>query len=197
MSNLTSRPVHFIGHSMGGMLLATVASMKRTIHLRSGVVIGGSIYMDDSKWKSMMFAWPMIKCLGTVHANYFQCAVSPFSFRFNSFWDKLFFCTDNVDPEAARKLFCKNWGAIPASLLNQLRSGFGVEGLKSHDGCVTYADHLSSVEIPVLAIAGTVDRQVSSNSVKKMASQIPGSKFMCMGKDYGHEQDYGETQFFC
>ena len=180
---------------MGGMLLATVASMKKTTHLRSGVIVGGSIFMDDSEWKSMLFAWPVINFLGTVPANLFQKAFSPFSSRINNFWDRLFFCKDNVDPEAARKLFWKNWGPILTLLLNQLRSAFEAEGMKSHDESVTYADHLSSVEIPVLAIAGTVDKQVSPNSVEKMAVKIPGSKFFCVGKEHGQQQDYGEFGF--
>mmetsp|Transcript_9750 Transcript_9750/g.18956 ORF Transcript_9750/g.18956 Transcript_9750/m.18956 type:complete len:328 (+) Transcript_9750:164-1147(+) len=188
---MTGKPVHFVGHSMGAMLLQCIAGSEDAKYIRSGTSIGGSLFMEDSGWKSYLILWPVAKYLPLIHANWFQTAISPLSFRCNTFWDKFFFCQANVDTATARLMFKKNWEPMSTALLGQMRSAFDPAGLKSKNGDTCYADSLDSIRVPMLVVAGSKDKQMPPSGLEKLASRIPDCKYVVLGAEHGQEHDYG------
>eukprot|EP00277_Geminigera_cryophila_P018785 CAMPEP_0179436544 /NCGR_PEP_ID=MMETSP0799-20121207/20522_1 /TAXON_ID=46947 /ORGANISM="Geminigera cryophila, Strain CCMP2564" /LENGTH=349 /DNA_ID=CAMNT_0021216757 /DNA_START=207 /DNA_END=1256 /DNA_ORIENTATION=+ len=191
---VSGNPVHFVGHSMGAMLLQCAASQEGLSHkLRSGTSIGGSLFLQESQWRSYLSLWPLVKHLPQVDAGCFQAAISPLSFRVNSFWDKFFFNQDNVDPKVARKMFRKNWESMPIPLLRQIKTAFKSPGLLSHDKSIIYAEKLGSISIPMLLIAGSCDLQTPPVGVAAIASKIPGCQYVCLGShsESGKPRHYG------
>lgn len=150
--------------------------------------------MEKSGWKDYMVLWPVVQYLPTIHANFFQAVISPLSFRINSFWDRFFFCQENVDTGVARRMFRKNWEPMSTALLGQLRSAFKSGGLKSSDDSKFYADKLSSIKIPMLVLGGSVDKQSPAVAMEKIASLIEGSHYECLGKQNGQVHEYGESR---
>ena len=178
---------------MGGMLLQCAAGGGDAVagKLRSGVSIGGSLFMEDSGWKNFLVLWPVVKFLPMIHANIFQMAIAPLSFRLNSFWDKFFFCQSNVDPKVARQMFRKNWEPMSTALLGQLRSAFKPEGLFSRDGTKSYVQGLAAIRTPMLVLAGAADKQCPPSGLEKLAGMVAGCQYECLGRDTGQGEQYG------
>jgi pimeloyl-ACP methyl ester carboxylesterase len=190
---VTGNPVHFIGHSMGAMLVqAAAAGMSGDKEMvRSGVAIAGSFVMPSSEWKEFLWMWPVVQHFTTIHPEFIQETLAPMSFRFNTPWDQLFFRQSNVDPSIAREMFKKNWEPIPVSLISQLRSVVDPGGLRSKNGRTAYVDRLASIETNILLIAGSRDEQCPPVCMETAHAHIPNSTYKCFGKEYGHLHDYG------
>jgi pimeloyl-ACP methyl ester carboxylesterase len=190
---VSGNPVHIVGHSMGAMLVqcATAGMSGDTSMIRSGVSIGGSFLMSASEWKEFLWLWPLVQNFTTIHPEHIQEILAPMSFRFNTPWDQLFFRQNNVDHNVARDMFSKNWEPIPISLISQLRSAVDAGGLRSKDGTKRYADILSSINVPMLLLAGSQDQQCPPSSMELARSHIPKSEYKCFGKEFGEKHEYG------
>jgi polyhydroxyalkanoate synthase len=190
---ITSRPVHFIGHSMGAMLLQCCAGgesgKKRMI--RSGVHIAGAVVMESSHWTYFKWLWPIVKHFGTIHPEYIQKVLAPLSFGFNNYWEELFFHHKNVDAQVACKMFRKNWEPISTALIDQLRFCVEKSGIYKQDG-TRYSTSLKSIKSPQLILAGTVDEQCHAVNMVNLNKIMSGcSVYKLIGKASGHEEEYG------
>jgi poly(3-hydroxyalkanoate) synthetase len=188
VQSVTKNPVHFIGHSMGGMLLQ---ALPIGTALRSGVSIGGSLFLEGSKWMKYLWLWPLVKHLNFIHTEYIQHFLAPFSFRCNSSWDRLFFCAANVDAKIAREMYRKNFESISTSLIEQMLTSFKSPGLLSMDGTECYASRLSSIKFPMLLLAGSNDKQCPPICMQKIASSVRSSRFECLSRQNGQQNNYG------
>lgn len=191
--SVTKNPVHIVGHSLGSMLVqcACAGESGKNGLIRSGVSIAGTFLMPETEWKRFLWLWPVIQHFNTIHPEYIQEFLAPMSFRLNTPWDQLFFCSENVDHRIARDMFRKNWEPIPVSLISQLRSVVEPSGLCSKDGSKAYVDLLPSIKIPMLLCTGTSDEQCPPVCMQRAKSLIPNSTHVCFGKKYGHKNDYG------
>jgi hypothetical protein len=162
--------------------------------IKSGVTIGSALFMADSGWKDYLLLWPLLKNMDRVNADWFQKLVSPFSLRVNSFWDQLFFHPPNVDSETARRMLSKNWEPMCTSLLGQLKTALDDKGLLSRES-ESYVAGLPHIQYPLFSVAGSLDKQISAESVKKTAAMVPGSDLLVCGRDSGHAHDYGVCRF--
>lgn len=187
----SGKSIHLIGHSMGAMLLqrAVVGVCKPLI--RSGVSIAGAFCMENSRWNDFLWLWPCVQTFETIHIEFFQQTLAHLSYQFNTSWDELFFCSDNIDNNVARELFQKNWEPVCTSLLSQIRTAFTHTGLLSCPGNKTYTETLKNITTPMLCIAGSNDEQCTSADMEKAASLMPNSTFICVGKKFGQLHEYG------
>ncbi|KAJ1466353.1 Alpha/Beta hydrolase protein [Baffinella frigidus] len=198
--SISGNPVHFVGHSMGAMLLQCTAAVAAAAEssgashysqVRSGVSIGGSLFMHDSEWRDYAWLWPLVKYLPSIHVEILQRFLAPFSFRINSYWDSLFFCRKNVDADVARQMFRKNWEPMSIALIGQLRSALQPGGLVSSDGKTVYAEGLHAVKIPMLVLSGAVDAQCPPSCAEKLVSRVSGCRYECLGRQNGQKEQYG------
>jgi pimeloyl-ACP methyl ester carboxylesterase len=187
----TNKEIHLIGHSMGAMLLQRTATGPSRDIIRSGVSIAGTFVMENSRWKEFLWLWPIVENFDTIHTEYVQKILAPMSFRFNTVWDELFFCTDNVDPNVARHMFAVNWEPVSTRLLSQIQTAFTANGLRSQPNNKIYKDTLTKIQTPMLCIAGSKDEQCTATDMKKASTLMPTSIFKCMGKEFGQKHDYG------
>ena len=192
ISRITRKPVHFIGHSMGAMLLQCCAGGEsgQLGLIQSGVSIAGSLQMPESAWKNVRWMLPLIIPFQTIHPEHIQKVLAPMSFRIDSPWDELFFHQKNVKNEVARDMFRKNWEPISTTLINQLQTCFNVTGVVTKDN-KAYISSLSSINFSMLLIAGSVDEQCPASCMEKISPFIHGSTYKLIGKQSGHKEDYG------
>ena len=189
---ITQKPVHFIGHSMGAMLLQSCAGGEsgQMGHIQSGVSIAGALVMPESAWKNIRWMVPLVVPFKTIHPEYIQKVLAPMSFRIDSPWDELFFHQKNVNHLVARDMFRKNWEPISSTLINQLQTCFDTSGVLTKDN-KAYMSSLSSINFPMLLIAGTVDEQCPASCMENISPYIHDSVYKLIGKQAGHKEDYG------
>ena len=188
----TGLPVHIIGHSMGAMLIQAAAAGDGFKKVRSGVAVAGSFQMEASEWREFLWLWPFVQHFTMIHPEYIQEFLAPMSYKFNTPWDQLFFCSDNVNHDVAREMFLKNWEPIPISLISQLRSAVEPCGLThANDPNKHYADILKSIKVPMLLVSGSRDQQCPPCSMEAAHKKIQMSQHISFGKLHGDVNEYG------
>ncbi len=193
------KPIHWVGHSMGGlMLMAYAIDHPRNCELSRSVVIGAGLdyRLGGDSWFSHLL--PVIGLArlfpGTVlpwrrFLSLVSVAVGRAKNPIPSPLEDFYFNRDNVSPDIIRGYFERCGSPLPVRLLSQLSSLFS-EG----DLVVTgrYYRHRSrQAKLPLLFIGGTADKQCSADTVHGAAGLFNGAIFQGRGKAFGQAHDYG------
>jgi len=184
--------VHWVGHSMGGILLyAHLSRAGGGEGLRSGVAIGSSLdYSGSGSWFDPLTRLRRVtEVLPSIPLGVIQTLASPFGGRHDEFNIQI----SNTDRRVWRKLQAIGWESVSAPVMRQLATAFEEGGLASIDGRLRYLATLDQGDVPVLAIAGSVDRQCPPSAAQRTADALahPESRLAFFGKAHGHEDEYG------
>jgi alpha-beta hydrolase superfamily lysophospholipase len=193
--NTNSETVHYLGHSMGGLLLYSFLAKGGSEHLQSGITVGSSL--DYSTSGSDFEA--LSRLIGiTNHIPYLPLAslatlTSPISGRVDSPIDRFSAWPTNIEPEIFRRCAAINFHNISSGVLQQLTTVFSPGGLRSEDGNRRYSDGLHRAHAPMLALAGDEDRQCPPEAAEKTFSQLGSDKksFRVFGPGNGDVDHYG------
>jgi len=129
-----ARQVHWVGHSMGGMLAVGAISrgMECASALRSVTLLASGCFGAGS-WHS--FVSPFVKAV-TV-SGFYAGQIVPFITKLRGLlwpvaWgtEALFYCHENVEPAVGRKLVRSVLSFIPSGVVAQVRGGRGGGGLQ-------------------------------------------------------------------
>jgi len=187
--------VHWIGHSMGGLLAYAHLARGGSRDFRSVTTIGSSLDYSGAKsgFHSLKPLQPLldripfvpIGLLGRVMGRLVGRVETPFQ-RFNV-W------TSNVDPEHWREVSHRGFHAVSPPVMAQLASAMQAGGLRSRDGSTAYLDGLASATAPVLAIAGDRDAQCPPDAAERTLAAVGSARreLRVFGRSHGHEEHYG------
>ncbi|PWA86387.1 hypothetical protein CTI12_AA141010 [Artemisia annua] len=100
-----------------------------------------------------------------------------------SWLNRLITAQDMVHPELMEKFVMTNFCTVPAKLLLQLTTAFQEGGLRDRSGTFFYKDHISKIDVPVLAIAGDLDIICPPEAVYETIKLVP--KHLAMYKVFG------------
>jgi pimeloyl-ACP methyl ester carboxylesterase len=190
--------LHWVGHSLGGILLLCHCIVYGSQRIASGVV--ASAGLDYSGSASAYDLIEPLKHLGRlvrrVPAGLFGRQVAPLFGRWQTRLEASFFHPANIAPAAARAVACNQYD-IAGETLFQLASLFKTGGLTSRDG-KRYAERIAEIELPLLFMAGERDLQCSPEVVERNYAMLGGehNRLMVFGKRHGHVEDYGHFDLF-
>ncbi|GBF87341.1 alpha beta hydrolase [Raphidocelis subcapitata] len=196
--------VHWVGHSMGGML--AVGALSRGLEcasaLRSVTLLASGCFGAGS-WHSLVGPGVRAVAAAGFHAGHvvpfvsrLRGALAPLAWAVQS----LFFVRSNVDPEIGAKLMGSFLSFIPSGVVAQFMGSLNSElGISSSDGSFNYADPkaLAHVSTPVFGINGARDLFCPAAGGLKTISMFKGPhrRFLFLGPAYGTAKDnYGH---FC
>lgn len=197
LSATGARELHWVGHSMGGMLAVGAASrgMACAAAMRSLTLLGSGCFGAGS-WHDLLapllvrFAAP-----AGFHAGFFVSLLArlknPLFAPFAAVTRALFVVGGNVDAAAARVLLGGGLlGFIPPRVVEQLVRGLGSpRGLASADGRWAYADPkaLAHDARPVFGICGSRDLFCPPAGALRTVNMFgsPWRRFLFLGPDYG------------
>ncbi len=194
-----SSEVDWVGHSMGGMLLYTIAGhdlgFSGDVRIRRGVAVASPGMIQDLPVRLNM----MLHLAGWFPLNQLP----------NRWWLKTIIqLYPHLVPENEPSLgFKENYDSsfIPAfvanvgsdlsrSLVQQVRSWYGRGGLFSRDGKVNYTEEMRKSSVPIRFIAANRDHIGSIKSVERAYEALGSDKdFLVLGKNAGGVRDYGHT----
>lgn len=155
---------HFIGHSMGGMVLCGVMARgdATAAKVRSCAAVASGLFLGDSWWRLFERLLPLSRALRAVPSGALLRAYAPLmlgAWRV-PFLDMLYLYPPNVDRRLARALMTRNFSDISPGVIRQIASAFAPEGLATADGRARYAGagRLGRVGAPALFLVGDYDR---------------------------------------
>jgi alpha-beta hydrolase superfamily lysophospholipase len=189
-----SHDVHWIGHSMGGLLL--YAHLARGgAGIRSGIAVGSSLDYSAGesgfhgllRFRALLSAVPAVPIglVARAAARFVGHVPTPFE-RFNV-W------SSNVDPAVFRAVCERGFHAVPPALMTQLATAMRPGGLRSADGRVAYLEGLPRATTPVLSLAGDRDAQCPPEAARSTLEALGSARreHKTFGTAHGHADHYG------
>jgi pimeloyl-ACP methyl ester carboxylesterase len=186
--------VHWIGHSMGGLLLyAHLAQAAEGI--RSGIAVGSGIDYSASRsgFHRMLPLTSVLAWVPAVPVGLVARLSAPLAGRGTSPFERFNVWTTNVDPAHWRTICERGFHAVSAPVMAQLASAMRPGGLTSADGRTAYLPRLSAATSPVLALAGDRDAQAPPDAARGPIDALGSAKkaLRVFGPEHGHADHYG------
>lgn len=180
--------LHFIGHSMGGLLLYGRTALGEE-NIRSGIAIGSSLDYSGtpSVFHKIVNLAPAASLLPSIPVHWTALAsswASQFSARAI---DPVLVNPPNVRLQTYRKLAANGLHPVSARVLVELAGAINGAGLKTKQG-QSYADLLQQrgYHFPILAMAGSADLQCPPSAAARF-----GTSLQVFGREQGQREDYG------
>ena len=194
---LTGAPaVHWVGHSMGGILLYTYLATTGGVGLASGTAIGSSLDYSASKsgFHGTLRLRPLGRLVPVVPLGGLLKLSTPLAGRVANGLERFNTWPGNVEPEMVRKLHASTFGSVSTAVLLQLATAFEPGGLRSADGKRKYLEELRATKptVPVLAMAGDRDEQCPPGATEVTLAALSGpTRLLQHGVTHGHANHYG------
>ena len=188
--------VHWIGHSMGGILLYAHLASGGASSIASGVAIGSSL--DYSGSVSAYHSTLGLRRYGglspVIPVGFALALTEPWNGRAGLALKRFNLWPENVEPHLVRRLHARAFHSVSTAVLLQLATAFEPGGLRSRDHKRRYLDDLraASVTTPVLALAGDRDAQCSVAAAAVPLAALTGrTQLAACGREHGHSSHYG------
>lgn len=187
------RRLHWVGHSLGGLLLLLYAAEAAQPIIASGVTIGtGFDYAaGGSAFERFLALRPLVQRLGAIPYGSFMHLIAPGVGRFSTGVERFSLWPKNIEPKIARRVFANAFEPISSTLLLDLATAYEVGGLRCKETGRYYSELIMGIDVPICMLGGSRDPQCPMDVVQDTAARLPNAEFVPYGREYGHIEDYG------
>lgn len=191
--------VHWIGHSMGGLLLLSHLARVGDDDIQSAITIGSSLDYSGSgsEFKQLAKAKRLLSVVAAIPLGPVSAFLAPFSCRVPNPIDAFNVYFDNIEGHLHRKLAANTFHAIPSAVLEDLATAMETGGLcaplKPGDEPFHYIANLGKTRVPVLLTTGDRDLQCppQATEVSFVALGSVDKKLVVFGTENGQAEHYG------
>ncbi len=192
------KQVHWVGHSMGGLVLFGYLQRVRQDTIRSAIAVASPSYLLDHN-HNLNFAMDMARSLdgvfkpvptGTVSKMGSFLAGSPLLADMRIIWNY-----DNISPSTARLAAANAVENISPRVVAQMVSPLAGGPILSADGQYNYTAGMERIQVPFFFVAGMLD-QLAPPAVVMSAYQSVAStdkRLAVLGRANGYRRDYGHV----
>lgn len=183
--------VHFIGHSMGGILLMCHALTAGTTGLASGTALASALTYGGggSGFAPLQRLEPVLTRIATIPYGAAIGLVAPALGLTSDPISRFNFHPDNAEPELVRAVHANVFTRLPTALLQSLASALQPGGLKTRSGN-SYLSFASSFQLPMLLASASDDRQCPREGLEETGRAL-SAKVLHFGAAHGHRAEYG------
>lgn len=190
-----SEKVHWVGHSMGGMLLYAYLGTVHPEWIRSGVTMGSPVRFAGKrgvkKALSLAFLLDYLPYVPVRTATQFIVPLIPYTG-----WNPISRAQmnpANVDLTYIRRVAYNAVHHLPPALLKQFADWAGNDCFRSYDKQVDYQKGLANIKVPMFVIGGAGDNLVIPPNVKHAYDLLPegNKRYLELGRASGFKEDYG------
>ncbi len=195
------RAVHWVGHSMGGMLAYPVICTMDTQTIRSCVTVGAPSMavlggpMHD-KVRAIGFLLKFVPFLPYRRAMGLLSYLVPYvrgvveraakDFMYNP---------QNLDDETLQTLMRNAVNDLPASMLLQAFDWYDSKNFRSYYKTFSVRENLHRIEAPLLIVAGSIDRLTPAEDLRFVFDRVSSKdkEFVVVGRETGAATEYGHV----
>lgn len=186
--------LHWLGHSMGGMLAYSTLGTPDAARLRSLITVGTPVGFPQG-WAVTPHLRPL-RALGTyipgIQVAFLLKVAAPLVARTRLQPGlKTILELDNVDPAYVRRLAFRAVQDIPRGLLLQFRDWIHHDAFRSADKTVDYRARMVGAQCPTLVVSGPLDQLGHADAVERAVHLLGNATALHCAKDSGFSADYG------
>lgn len=193
--------LHYVGHSMGGMVLAVYLATREEHPLASAVVVGSPLDFRDPDLlvRTLLEASPLVAGLGSLPTPVGARGLKLVGRNAPLQTDALLHNPDNIARAAEALMLKRVVSPLTKGEALQLGEARHDGEFRSADGSVVYRERLAHVDVPMLFIAGRADRVVSPDRVRTYFDAVGSADkaFVVAGRANGFHGDYGHLDLGC
>jgi len=185
--------VHWIGHSMGGILGYVHIAHNRD--LASMTAVGSSLdySASDSGFHALAPLRALLDRIPHVPVGLLAKASGALVGRASTPYEKFNVWATNTDLAHWRRIATRGFHRVSSPVMAQLASAMQPGGLRSRDGSRSYVVALGDATTPVLALAGDRDPQCPPDAARRTLEAVGSKdkKLVVFGPNEGHGDHYG------
>lgn len=187
-----AKKVHFVGHSMGGIIGTALAQGETASRMKSLTSIAGPANFDAmGHFKPLLRFQRLLHIFPVMHENVYGRIIAPLIYLFPRAARRLV-NPDNVDRRVLAIGGVNLLSPAPSRLMMQFAKWVETGIWGSHNGR-NYQSHLGKIKIPIFGIAGTLDFFCPVPAITPVIEQARSKKkkMRIFSKENGDMADYG------
>jgi alpha-beta hydrolase superfamily lysophospholipase len=189
-----ARKVHWIGHSLGGLLGHAYQVRHGSARIQGLVTIGSALHYGagPTDLNALARLLPIARALPYLPLGYAYRLALPLA-KTRTRLTRYLYEPSNVNRDAARYFLSECMHHIASDEGSQLAGTLLPSGLRSADGQHAYTHAARKVTSPALLIAGDADRQCPVEAVEWTYGQLGSTRkqLRVFGRAFGHATRYG------
>jgi len=184
--------VHWIGHSMGGLLAYAHLARGGSRDFQSAITVGSSLNYSEggSGFGRLMPFRRLINILPRIPVRTVARASGRFVGRVTTPYERFNVWPSNTDPRLWKRICDHGFHPVSTPVMGQLASALEPGGLRPRSGGVPYLQTLNQATAPVLALGGDRDAQCPPVAVRSTAARASATVRL-FGPEHGHADHYG------
>lgn len=185
--------IHWVGHSMGGILLMCYGILHPNAPIARGVTIGSALdyKVGATGFKALLRLRPVLERLVAVPYGSAMHLLAPAIGRLPLGVHSFNVWPSNIEAETVRTIHAACFNAIPTSLLTSLATTFEPEGLRLESG-FRFVENADDFPFPLRMLAGSRDAQVSVPAIEHTAELLgDNAQVVVHGPQRGDADHYG------
>ena len=191
-----SEQVHWVGHSLGGILCLMYASERPEAPLSRVVTIGSSLDYrpGNSVYQQLRKALPLVRPVNALPFSYLTKLSAAVSNYVQLTPERMNFYRPNIEADVVRSMLQDGFGPIPTGLLRDLSSTFTAGGFARRGGLLRYEELWPRYRLPTLLLVGSRDPQCNIAAVDetiRLIGHVEELEVRPLGREFGHQEDYG------
>jgi pimeloyl-ACP methyl ester carboxylesterase len=186
--------VHWIGHSMGGLILYAVLQGEGAEAIASGVAIASpGTFARTGSVPLAGCLFQVLRHIPRIRLSFLAAGFAPLVARLPWPWQGFFLNRDNVEDLVVERALCHLVSDVSGGEIGQFLDWMKAGESRTHDGVHSYEKGLGDVRQPLFFVAGSKDFLAPAESVAAAYGRVGSNKkgFLVVGREHGQEEDYG------
>jgi len=194
--------VHWIGHSMGGMIAYALLMSPAGEKIASAVTLGSPTMSDVGHplldfgipYRDLLNYLPSRLPLGTLMR--LAAPWAPLLLRtFGDTIADLGWREGNASARLLRTLMLTAVDDIPTSLLREFARWYDTKNMSDRYHMFDFTEHLERITTPILVVAGSKDELTPARDLQRVYERIssPEKRFRVIGREQGFSNDYSHV----
>jgi polyhydroxyalkanoate synthase len=187
--------LHYVGHSLGGMVLAVYLARTPDPPLASAVVVGSPMDFRDPDFtaRTMLGQSWMATLSGYTPTPAGARLLAGMGERVPFSADELLYNTANIEPAARKQMLRQVVSPLSRGEVRQIGASRADGEFRSADGQTVYRHALAEVQVPMLFLAGRADHLGTPDRVRAYYEAVgsPHKQLVIASRANGFAADYG------
>lgn len=184
----------YVGHSMGGLIMyAYLGQHGPGIHAVATLGSPTRLNFGTGLQRLLPLAAPMLSNDAMLPSAFGAALAAPFQGPLtDSPFQRLFYDPDNTRVETWQRLMAYGTADTSGAVGNQMAKLVATGDFRSNDGAIDFRAAMRGIEVPVMVVAGRLDRIAPTAAVRDGYDALGGKKeWLLISRANGSAAEYG------